>query len=234
MVRQSIRERQRLMAEGNGLVVPLDFMLASHPKEGGRHWQGRAGIFVYELLTGRWPRGNHATSRLRELEPSLVQEDGLIGVPYDEAMVTEARADFMAQADPDADGPGVVVPVVGAPDVDVDGVTHLDRGVGVVGIVDADHGALRQRLGVIAVHPVDLHQVALGLKVGDGRVGPAGPRGRGAHEGRHHTGRRECGRGPPPQGSHGPHGSRVTASWQARRRGDDRTSAVHPPFGRRL
>ena len=47
-------------AEGNGLVKPLDFMLASHPKEGGKHWQGRAGIFVYELLTGRWPRGNYA------------------------------------------------------------------------------------------------------------------------------------------------------------------------------
>ncbi|HEX5745964.1 MAG TPA: glycerol-3-phosphate dehydrogenase/oxidase [Archangium sp.] len=91
LVRQSIRERQRLLAEGNGLVKPLDFMLASHPREGGKHWQGRAGIFVYELLTGRWPRGNHATARLRQLEPSLVQEEGLIGVPYDEAWVDDAR-----------------------------------------------------------------------------------------------------------------------------------------------
>jgi glycerol-3-phosphate dehydrogenase len=91
LVRQSIRERKRLMAEGNGLVMPLDFMLASHPREGGRYWQGRAGIFVYELLSGRWPRGNHASPRLRELEPSLVQEDGLIGVPYDEAWVDDAR-----------------------------------------------------------------------------------------------------------------------------------------------
>ncbi|WNG35382.1 FAD-dependent oxidoreductase [Archangium violaceum] len=91
LVRQSIRERQRLLAEGNGLVQPLDFMLASHPREGGKHWQGRAGIFVYELLTGRWPRGNHATAQLRELEPSLVQEEGLIGVPYDEAWVDDAR-----------------------------------------------------------------------------------------------------------------------------------------------
>ncbi|WNG60539.1 FAD-dependent oxidoreductase [Archangium gephyra] len=91
LVRQSIRERKRLLAEGNGLVKPLDFMLTSHPREGGKHWQGRAGIFVYELLTGRWPRGNHATARLRELEPSLVREEGLIGVPYDEAWVDDAR-----------------------------------------------------------------------------------------------------------------------------------------------
>jgi glycerol-3-phosphate dehydrogenase len=91
MVRQSIHERKRLMAEGNGLVMPLDFMLASHPKEGGKHWQGRAGIFVYELLSGRWPRGNHDTNTLRELEPSLVQEEGLVGVPYDEAWVDDAR-----------------------------------------------------------------------------------------------------------------------------------------------
>ncbi|HEY0093686.1 MAG TPA: FAD-dependent oxidoreductase, partial [Archangium sp.] len=47
--------------------------------------------FVYELLTGRWPRRNHPTKRLRELEPSLVQEEGLIGVPYDEAWVDDAR-----------------------------------------------------------------------------------------------------------------------------------------------
>ncbi|WP_257449140.1 glycerol-3-phosphate dehydrogenase/oxidase [Archangium lipolyticum] len=91
MVRQSIRERKRLLAEGNGLVVPLDFLLASHPREGGKHWQGRAGIFVYELLTGRWPRGNHSSHRLRELVPSLVQEEGLLGVPYDEAWVDDAR-----------------------------------------------------------------------------------------------------------------------------------------------
>lgn len=91
LVRQSIHERKRLMAEGPGLVVPLDFMLASHPREGGKHWQGRAGIFVYELLSGRWPRGNRHTQVLRELEPSLVQEDGLLGVPYDEAWVDDAR-----------------------------------------------------------------------------------------------------------------------------------------------
>jgi glycerol-3-phosphate dehydrogenase len=91
LVRQSIRERKRLLAEGTGLVVPLDFMLATHRKEGGKHWQGRVGIFVYELLTGRWPRGNHGANRLRELVPSLVQEEGLLGVPYDEAWVDDAR-----------------------------------------------------------------------------------------------------------------------------------------------
>lgn len=91
LVRQSIRERKRLMAEGHGLVVPLDFMLATHREEGGKHWQGRAGIFLYELLTGRWPRGNHRPDRLRELEPALAQDEGLLGVPYDEAWVDDAR-----------------------------------------------------------------------------------------------------------------------------------------------
>jgi glycerol-3-phosphate dehydrogenase len=91
LVRQSIRERKRLLAEGNGLVVPLDFILTSHPKEGGKYWLGRVGVFVYELLTGRWPRRNHATNRLHELEPSLLRQEGLIGVPYDEAWVDDAR-----------------------------------------------------------------------------------------------------------------------------------------------
>ncbi|HSP79949.1 MAG TPA: glycerol-3-phosphate dehydrogenase/oxidase, partial [Myxococcaceae bacterium] len=91
LVRESIRERKRLLAEGRGLVVPLDFVLASHRREGTKRWQGRLGVSLYELLTGRWPRRSLDAEALHQWEPTLVQEEGLVGVPYDEAWVDDAR-----------------------------------------------------------------------------------------------------------------------------------------------
>jgi glycerol-3-phosphate dehydrogenase len=91
LVRESIRERKRLLAEGQGLVMPLDFVLAVHRKEGAKRWQGRVGVSLYELLTGKWPRGTYDARTLHELVPLLAQEEGLVGVPYDEAWVDDAR-----------------------------------------------------------------------------------------------------------------------------------------------
>lgn len=36
-----------------------------------------------------------------------LETDALVGVPYDEGMITAAKADFLAQADPDADADGL-------------------------------------------------------------------------------------------------------------------------------
>lgn len=69
----------------------------------------------------------------RKIDPSNIQDrvrtDALVGVPYDEAMVTEARADFMAQADPDADASGLEERYPGAQQRNFDrqpGVTEMD------------------------------------------------------------------------------------------------------------
>jgi glycerol-3-phosphate dehydrogenase len=91
LVRQSIHERQRLLAEGAGLIIPLPFVLASHRREGRKRWQGRVGVAVYDVLTGRLPRGVYDSSTLHEKVPELVQEEDVRGVPYDEAWVDDAR-----------------------------------------------------------------------------------------------------------------------------------------------
>ena len=69
----------------------------------------------------------------RKIDPSNIQDrvrtDALVGVPYDEAMVTEARADFMAQADPDADASGLEERYPGAQQRNFDrrpGVSEMD------------------------------------------------------------------------------------------------------------
>ncbi|MBF5044771.1 glycerol-3-phosphate dehydrogenase/oxidase [Aggregicoccus sp. 17bor-14] len=91
LVRESIRERERLLAEGDGLVTPLPFLLASHRREGLKRWQGRIGVAAYALLEGTLPDGNHRANTLRALVPALVDEPDLVGVPYAEATVDDAR-----------------------------------------------------------------------------------------------------------------------------------------------
>lgn len=69
----------------------------------------------------------------RRIDPSnmtqRLETDVLVGVPYSEEMVAEARADFLAQADPDADASGLEERYPGAQQRNFDrqaGVTEMD------------------------------------------------------------------------------------------------------------
>ena len=69
----------------------------------------------------------------RIIDPSNMQDrlstDALVGVPYDEAMVTNAVADFRAQANPDADASGLEERYPGAVQRNYDrrpGVSEMD------------------------------------------------------------------------------------------------------------
>ncbi|HRO13591.1 MAG TPA: cytochrome-c oxidase, cbb3-type subunit II [Paracoccus sp. (in: a-proteobacteria)] len=71
--------------------------------------------------------------RSRMIEPEHIQlrltADRRVGVPYSDEMVAEARADFMAQADPDADASGLQERYPGAQQRNFDrqaGVTEMD------------------------------------------------------------------------------------------------------------
>ena len=69
----------------------------------------------------------------RIIDPSNMKDrvatDAMVGVPYDEAMVTNAVADFTAQADPDADASGLEERYPGAQQRNFDrrpGVSEMD------------------------------------------------------------------------------------------------------------
>jgi glycerol-3-phosphate dehydrogenase len=91
LVRESVRERRRLLAEGEGLVEPLPFLLAYRPSEGPRRLKLRAGVAAYHLLAGRAPRAPLTGAEVLAAAPLLSPEPGLAGLPYDEATVDDAR-----------------------------------------------------------------------------------------------------------------------------------------------
>ncbi len=71
----------------------------------------------YGFLIDRMARPTYVEDRLKT--------DAIVGVPYSEEMIAEAKADFAAQADPDADSDGLVERYPGAQ------VRNFDRKPGV-------------------------------------------------------------------------------------------------------
>ena len=54
LTRAAVRERQRLLEDGQGLIEPLGFLLATYKGEGpGRRVAG-AGLTIYDLLARQW------------------------------------------------------------------------------------------------------------------------------------------------------------------------------------
>ncbi len=53
VIRDSVRERERLLREAPGLVEPVNFMLPVYEGQGGLRLAYRAGLWVYDLLAGR-------------------------------------------------------------------------------------------------------------------------------------------------------------------------------------
>ena len=90
LVREAVRERQRLRVEAPGLVRPLPLVFLSSGKGLGR-WGPRAVIAAYYALLGRRRPPEVPARDLAWLFPDLRADRALCGMPYDEAQVDDAR-----------------------------------------------------------------------------------------------------------------------------------------------
>ena len=54
LTRKSVRERERLLEEGAGLVDPLAFCLAAFPGDEMPKWMYGVGLAMYDALAGKW------------------------------------------------------------------------------------------------------------------------------------------------------------------------------------
>lgn len=91
LTRASVRERQRLLAEGPGLIDPLGFMLTTYQGDNPGRWTFRAGLSIYDLLALQWSHRQYSPLELRLLAPHI-SEDGLEGgLRYGDAQTDDAR-----------------------------------------------------------------------------------------------------------------------------------------------
>ena len=91
LVRESVRERERLLQEAPGLVSPRSFLLPVYRGQARRAFQYRTGLWVYDRLAGHSTRRRHDAADLGRLEPCLVHPDLQGGFSYRDAWTDDAR-----------------------------------------------------------------------------------------------------------------------------------------------
>jgi glycerol-3-phosphate dehydrogenase len=75
---ESVRERECLLAEGGGLIEPLESIIASYEGDRMPAWVVSAALTVYDLLALRWRHRHYPPARVKELCPSI-NADGMVG-----------------------------------------------------------------------------------------------------------------------------------------------------------
>ncbi len=88
---ESVRERERLLQEGNGLVTPLGFLTASYAQDHTPRWMFGAGLVAYDLIAGRWSHNGYSSRQLRQICPFLNPSRLEGGYIYRDAQTDDAR-----------------------------------------------------------------------------------------------------------------------------------------------
>ena len=91
LTRESVRERERLLREAAGLVMPLGFYLTSFSGDSMPTWMLGAGLAIYDVLGAKWAHERHAAASLVQHEPSLEGAPLKGGYHYFDAQTDDAR-----------------------------------------------------------------------------------------------------------------------------------------------
>jgi glycerol-3-phosphate dehydrogenase len=104
VVRDSVRQRQRLIVEAPGLIDPVGFTLAHYHGDRPSPWLYQVGLALYDLLAAQWDHQRYEPASYARLAPH-VRRDGLVaGLRCVEATTDDARLVFRLIADAVADG----------------------------------------------------------------------------------------------------------------------------------
>lgn len=91
VVRESVKERERLMRESSGLADPLAFVFpgyADHPKETKMM---KLGVVFYDLLVPKWQHRTLARAEALNALPALDEQNIIGGVEYFDARVDDSQ-----------------------------------------------------------------------------------------------------------------------------------------------
>jgi glycerol-3-phosphate dehydrogenase len=88
---ESVRERERLLKEGRGLVNPLGFLLANYHGDAIPAWLFGAALVLYDLLAFQWGHRRYDAYDIHDLCPYLNQDGLSGGYRYFDAQTDDAR-----------------------------------------------------------------------------------------------------------------------------------------------
>ncbi|OGO13667.1 MAG: hypothetical protein A2Y93_05150 [Chloroflexi bacterium RBG_13_68_17] len=87
----SVRERERLLREGRGLVSPLGQLMVSFSNDRIPEWVFGVGLVLYDLLALKWGHRHYSPAGLRELCPQLGTSNLTGGYRFFDAQTDDAR-----------------------------------------------------------------------------------------------------------------------------------------------
>ncbi len=88
---ESVRERERLLREGRGLVSPLGFLLANFKGDLTPGWLFGFGLIIYDIFALRWGHKHYSPDDLRKLCPVLTEKRLIGGYRYLDTKTDDAR-----------------------------------------------------------------------------------------------------------------------------------------------
>src|SRR4051794_24790627 len=91
VTRKSVRERERLMEEGAGLVNPLAFCLAAFPGDQMPKWMYGVGLAMYDALAWKWAHEAQSKAEITKRIPALAGSQVQGGYRYFDAQTDDSR-----------------------------------------------------------------------------------------------------------------------------------------------
>ncbi|MGH8453159.1 MAG: glycerol-3-phosphate dehydrogenase/oxidase, partial [Nevskiales bacterium] len=88
---ESVRERERLLRDGAGLVEPLGFVLPVYKDQRPPGWMLRAGLFAYDLMARHLQHRPLDVSELLMVAPHIREQGLQGGLLYPDAQTDDAR-----------------------------------------------------------------------------------------------------------------------------------------------
>jgi glycerol-3-phosphate dehydrogenase len=88
---ESVRERQRLLSQGGGLVSPLEILLISYRGDRPPGWVFNLGLMVYDTLALKWAHESKSALEIEALCPQVQQQRLASGFRFYDAQTDDAR-----------------------------------------------------------------------------------------------------------------------------------------------
>jgi glycerol-3-phosphate dehydrogenase len=88
---EAVRERERLLQQGRGLVYPLGFLMPSYKNDKVPGWLFHAGLIIYDLLALKWGHRRYPAKDLMDRWPFLRQEGLICGYRFIDAFTDDTR-----------------------------------------------------------------------------------------------------------------------------------------------
>lgn len=91
VVRESVKERQRLLRESDGLVDPLGFVFPAYEDNQLDTKLMKLGVIVYDLMAPRWQHRSLNKTQAKNALPALSDESLVGGLVYHDALVDDSQ-----------------------------------------------------------------------------------------------------------------------------------------------